>query len=66
VVSNMFNIIGSTNNQAQSMGERQAPLIVIEGYSILGSLDVKLKQTMKEKLSSFANQFRQMFGFDKK
>ncbi|HEY0922309.1 DUF1707 SHOCT-like domain-containing protein [Rheinheimera pacifica] len=66
VVSNMFNIIGSTNNQAQSMGERQAPQIVIEGYSILGSLDVKLKQTMKEKFSSFANQFRQMFGFDKK
>jgi|SRR5690606_2327896 len=65
VVSNMFNIIGSSNNSAPSMGERQAPQIVIEGYSILGSLDVKLKRTMKEKLSTFASQCREMFGLNK-
>ncbi|WP_235357672.1 DUF1707 SHOCT-like domain-containing protein [Arsukibacterium ikkense] len=65
VVSNMFNIIGSTDNKAPCMGDRQAPQIVIEGYSILGSLDVKLKKTIKEKFSAFANQCRQMFGLNK-
>lgn len=65
VVSNMFNIIGSTDNRAPSMGDRQAPQIVIEGYSILGSLDVKLKKTMKEKFSAFADQCRAVFGFNK-
>lgn len=65
VVSKMFNIVGSTNNKAPSMGGRQAPTIVIEGYSVLGSLDVKLKRTMKEKFSSFANQLREVFGIDK-
>ncbi|WP_019674414.1 LiaF domain-containing protein [Arsukibacterium perlucidum] len=65
VVSNMFNIIGSTDNRAPCMGDRQAPQIVIEGYSILGSLDVKLKKTMKEKFSAFADQCRAVFGFNK-
>jgi hypothetical protein len=65
VVSNMFNIIGSTDNRAPCMGDRQAPQIVVEGYSILGSLDVKLKKTMKEKFTAFADQCRTMFGFTK-
>ncbi|WP_372625824.1 LiaF domain-containing protein [Arsukibacterium sp.] len=65
VVSNMFNIIGSTDNGAPSIGDRQAPQIVVEGYSILGSLDVKLKKTMKEKFTAFADQCRAMFGLNK-
>ena len=65
VVSNMFNIIGSTDNRAPCIGDRQAPQIVVEGYSILGSLDVKLKTTMKEKFTAFADQCRAMFGLSK-
>lgn len=65
VVSNMFNIIGSTDNRAPCIGDRQAPQIVVEGYSILGSLDVKLKTTMKEKFTAFADQCRAMFGLNK-
>ena len=65
VVSNMFNIIGSTDNSAPCMGDRQAPQIVVEGYSVLGSLDIKLKKTMKEKFTAFADQCRAMFGFNK-
>jgi hypothetical protein len=65
VVSNMFNIIGSTKNHAPSMGGQQAPQIVIEGYSILGSLDVNLKRSMKEKRSAFAEQCRSVFGLNK-
>ncbi|MDX1537978.1 LiaF domain-containing protein [Arsukibacterium sp.] len=65
VVSNMFNIVGSTKNRARSIGGQQAPHITIEGYSVLGSLDVNLKRTMKEKFSAFADQFRAMFGLNK-
>lgn len=65
VVSKMFNIVGSTSNRAPSNRGRQAPKIVIEGYSILGSLDVKLKRTIKEKFNSFANQLREVLGLDK-
>ncbi|HET8816175.1 MAG TPA: LiaF domain-containing protein [Pseudidiomarina sp.] len=61
VVSNMFNVIGSTTNTAPSMGGRQAPQIVIEGVSILGSLDIAIKKTIKEKLVAFANSFKEAF-----
>lgn len=66
VVSNITNVVSSCDNQVTSLGDRQAPQIVIEGYSILGSLEVNLKRTMKEKFNDFANQCREMFGFDKK
>lgn len=61
VVSNMFNIIGSSSNKAPSMGGRQAPQIIIEGYSVLGSLEIEVKRTMKEKFMAFANSFREAF-----
>jgi hypothetical protein len=65
VVSNMFNIVGSTQNRARSKVGQQAPQITIEGYSVLGSLDVNLKRTMKEKFSAFADQCRAVFGLNK-
>lgn len=65
VVSNMSNIVSSCDNQVTSVADRQAPQIVIEGYSILGSLEIDLKRTMKEKLNDFANQCREMFGLNK-
>lgn len=65
VVSNMFNVVGSSRHRPTAGMDRQGPHIVIEGYSILGSLDVTLKRTMKEKLNSFAMQCREMMGLNK-
>jgi len=65
VVSNMFNIVGSSTHRPTSGADRQGPKIVIEGYSVLGSLDVTLKRTMKEKLTAFAAQCRDMMGLNK-
>ncbi|PWW36894.1 cell wall-active antibiotic response 4TMS protein YvqF [Idiomarina loihiensis] len=62
VVSKVFNIIGSTENKAPSMGGRQAPVITIEGYSVLGSVEVKIKQTIKEKFVAFANSLKEAFN----
>lgn len=66
VVSNITDVLSSCDNQATFLGDRQAPEIVIEGFSIMGSLEVNLKRTMKEKFNDFANQCREMFGFGKK
>lgn len=64
VVSNMFNIVGTSTHRPTAVTDRQAPKIVITGYSVLGSLDVTVKRTMKEKFKSFAMQCRDMMGLD--
>jgi hypothetical protein len=65
VVSNMFNVVGSSTHRPTSAADLQGPKIVIEGYSILGSLEVSVKRTMKEKLNAFASQCREMMGLNK-
>ncbi len=65
VVSNMFNIVGSSTHRPTAVADRQAPQIVIEGYSVLGSLDITIKRTMKEKFNTFAKQCQQMMGLHK-
>ncbi|AWL11038.1 uncharacterized protein HMF8227_00542 [Saliniradius amylolyticus] len=64
VVCSMFNVIGSVENKVPSMAGRQAPTIYIEGYSVLGSVEIKVKRTMKEKFVSFANSLKQAFYDD--
>lgn len=64
VVSDMHNVIGSVENKAPSIAGRQAPTISIEGYSVLGSVDVGLKRTLKEKFIAMADSFREAFGLN--
>ncbi|MFC0446430.1 LiaF domain-containing protein [Pseudidiomarina halophila] len=66
VTTRMFNIIGSSENHAPSMAGRQAPQITITGWSLLGSVEVSVKRTMKEKLVAFANSMREAFGMEKR
>ncbi|MGQ4276985.1 DUF1707 SHOCT-like domain-containing protein [Pseudidiomarina sp. E22-M8] len=66
VSSRVFNIIGSTENNAPSMAGRQAPQITITGWSLLGSVEISVKRTMKEKLVAFANNMREAFGMEKR
>lgn len=66
VTVKMFNIIGSAENSAPSMAGRQAPHITVTGFSLLGSLDVKVKRTMKEKFVAFANNLREALGMEQK
>lgn len=65
VTTRVFNIIGSAENHAPSMAGRQAPQITITGWSLLGSIEVSVKRTMKEKLVAFANSMREAFGMEK-
>lgn len=65
VTTRMFNIVGSSENRAPSIAGRQAPHITITGYSLLGSLEVSVKRTMKEKFVAFANSMREALGMPK-
>lgn len=65
VTTRMFNIIGSSENRSPSLAGRQAPQITITGYSVLGSLEVSVKRTMKEKFVAFANSMREALGMPK-
>ncbi len=62
VVSNVFCIFGSVDNAAPSIPAANSPTITIEGHVIFGSIDIKLKQTIKEKFVAFADNLKSMFG----
>ena len=62
VVSKAFCIMGGIDNSAPSIASRQAPTLTIEGLVLFGGLDIKIKQTIKEKFVAFANQMKSMFN----
>ncbi|MEL0632259.1 LiaF domain-containing protein [Pseudoalteromonas carrageenovora] len=62
VVSKMFCTLSSFENKSVSLNKRQGPTIHIEGKAILGSVEVKVKRTIKEKFISFANELKTQLG----
>lgn len=62
VIFKTYGILSSVENKSPSISSRQAPTIVIEGRSILGSLEVKVKRTIKEKFLAFAEQLKGAFN----
>jgi len=65
VVCKTYGIISSIENKAPSMATRQAPIITIEGKVVLGSLNVSIKSTIKEKFIAFANNLKAAFDGEK-
>jgi hypothetical protein len=65
VVCKTYGIISSIENKAPSMASRQAPVITIEGKVVLGSLNVAIKRTIKEKFIAFANNLKSAFDVEK-
>ncbi len=65
VVCKTYGIISSIENKAPSMANRQAPVITIEGKVVLGSLNVAIKRTIKEKFIAFANNLKSAFDIEK-
>ena len=60
VVCEAFCIMGNVENKAPSLNSRQAPTVYIKGKVWLGSVDIEIKRTMKEKFLSFANELKAM------
>ena len=61
VVCEAFCILGNIENKAPSIAPKQAPTIKIKGKLWLGSIDVEIKRTIKEKFVSFANELKSLF-----
>ncbi|KTD98402.1 LiaF domain-containing protein [Pseudoalteromonas sp. H71] len=66
VVSKMFCILSTLENKSVTLNKRQGPTIHIEGKAILGSVEVKVKRTIKEKFISFANDLKAQLGVSNK
>ena len=62
VTTKMNGLLSSTENTAPSMGGRQAPTIMVQGWSILSSVEVTEKKTMKEKWVAFADSIKKALG----
>lgn len=61
VTCSAFGILSSVENKAPSIAHRQAPTITITGRTILGSLEISVKRTIKEKFLAFAEQLKATF-----
>jgi len=61
VVCEAFCFMGSIENKAPSISNRQSPTIVLKGNMWLGSVEIKIRRTIKEKFVSFANELKAMF-----
>lgn len=62
VVCEAFCFMGSIENKAPSIANRQSPTIVIKGNMWLGEVQIKIKRTIKEKFVSFANELKAMMN----
>ena len=62
VVTKAFCFMGGLDNKAPSIANGQAPTITIEGFVMMGGVDVGLKRTIKEKFVAFANQMKSAFS----
>lgn len=64
VVSRVTNILASSEDHAAPLRPRHT--IIVTGLSFLGSVDVSIKRSMRERWVDFANSMREAFGFDRR
>lgn len=62
VVTKAVCLMGGIDNKAPSIADRQAPTITVEGFVMMGGIDIGLKRTIKEKFVELANQMKTLFG----
>jgi len=62
VMSKAFCIFAAIDNTTQSVVDKSAPTIVVEGLAIFSGIDVSIKQTLKEKFVRFADEMKNLFS----
>jgi hypothetical protein len=55
-------LLGGVDNNAPSSGKRDAPHLIVDGFVLLGGLDVKVRKSLRERVVAFADGLRAMFG----
>ena len=61
VSSSTICLFGGVTNKVRTKPDYDGPLLRIEGLVMFGGLDIKIKQTVKEKFVAFANQMKALF-----
>jgi len=62
VVSHAFSVFGGIDNNAPSMGDRESPSIIVDGFVLFGGIDISIRQTLREKLVAFADKVKSMLN----
>ncbi|NMP31188.1 cell wall-active antibiotics response protein [Thalassotalea sp. M1531] len=62
VVSKVFCIFGGVENKAPCLADQNSPTLVIEGFAIFSGIDIKIKQSLKERFVAFADNLKKMFN----
>lgn len=62
VVTKAFCLMGGVDNKAPSIADRQAPTITVEGFVLMGGIEIGLKRTIREKFVALANQLKAMLN----
>lgn len=62
VVSKAFCIFGGIENKAPCLGGQDAPTLIIEGCTIFSGIDIKVRQSLKERFVAFADSLKRMFN----
>lgn len=66
VVSRVTNILASSEEHAPPQPQLARHTIVVTGMSLLGSVDVSVKRSMRERWVEFANSMREAFGLERR
>ncbi|WP_068545428.1 LiaF domain-containing protein [Thalassotalea crassostreae] len=62
VVSKIYSVMSSVENKSPSVANRQAPTITIKGKVVMGTVEVEVKRSTKEKLLGFAESLKSLFS----
>ena len=62
VICRTTGILSTIENRSPSMAPKQAPTIILEGRSVIGTTTIKVKRTIQEKFIAFAEQLKDAFN----
>ena len=62
VVSKIYSVMSSVENKSPSVANRQAPTITIKGKVVMGTVEVEVKRSTREKLLGFAESLKSLFS----
>jgi hypothetical protein len=58
VQTKAFCIFGGIDNSVSSVGNPNAPTIIIEGFALFSGIDIKIKRSLKERFVIFADKLK--------
>lgn len=64
IVYKGYCLFGAVDNSAQSVNDPNRPTVIIEGFSLFASIEIKVKKSFKERMFDFADSLKELFSSD--